>query len=175
MTGTKTETKTRGETQAEKQARARQDKLPQGWAYNRLVFQIDANQNGFIAASCQKATWTREQEEPTACAKRARYARTLWSGNVVFSCGRHIDDVEEYARPLIAMGSRGPAVVRPIMLEAPHHLSVPRASEPVEHPVHFGLETEAGGVECWCGAMSSENEHGVTVWEGGKPLDKPWW
>ena len=183
MTGTKTETKTGTDTtrgggaQAGNGNRPPLNDLPRGWAYNSRIFHIDANQDGFITALCQKTVWTKEQEEQTACAKRARYARTLWSGNVVFSCGRHLDDIEEFARPLIAMGSRGPAVIRPIMLEAPHHLSVPGAAEPVEHPVHIGLklETEDGRVECRCGATTRENEHGITVWDGGKPLDTPWW
>ena len=95
---------------------------------------------------------------------------------MLFSCGLHWRSTEKlFARPVVAIGSHGAAVIKPIMLEAPHHRWVPGAAEPVEHPVHIRMEPEPGRVECWCGAVPREGKNGRTVWEGGKPIDKPWW
>ena len=121
-----------------------------------------------------------EDAQPLACGKRARYARTLWSGGVIFACGRHRRSTESLARPVVAqgMGAEGyrAVVMRPLITGAPDHRQVPGAAEPVEHPVHIALILQEGEEPaCWCGALPGQNGNGLTRWEGGKQLDAPWW
>ena len=149
--------------------------IPPGWAHNPKGFVVEDGDR-VLKASCQRITRTSEEGNHHACGNRGRYARTLWNAMVVFSCGTHLDAVEDYARPNVVMGSRGAAVMVTSQLpDRPHYLWVPGAVEPAEHPVHVPLEPEPGRVECWCGALQKENEHGTTFWEGGRPTDKPWW
>ena len=160
---------------AENLSEPRGNELRPGWAHNPkgFVIQLDGK---IIHPFCQETMQVKEDGEPIACGKKPRYVRTLWSGGTVFSCGRHLNMMEDLARPLVAMGSRGAAVVKPILLDAPSYRWVPGAADPIEHPVH--IELLQGPEEpaiCWCGAKPRQNERGRTEWEGGKPTDEPWW
>ena len=147
-----------------------------GWAHNPKGFVIHLD-GKIIHPFCQETMRMNEAGEPIACGKKPRYVRTLWSGGTVFSCGRHLNMMEDFAKPVVAMGSRGAAVMKPILLDAPNYRWVPGAADPVEHPVH--IEQLLQGIEeiasCWCGAKRRQNELGRTEWEGGKPIDEPWW
>ena len=85
--------------------------------------------------------------------------------------------MEDLARPLVAMGSRGAVVMKPMLLDAPNYRWVPGAADPVEHPIHIEMLLQELGEStiCWCGAKPKQNEQGRTQWEGGKPTDEPWW
>lgn len=149
--------------------------LGPGWAHNGrgFTFQHDGKAH---PATCQEVTGQDpETGESRACGITARYARTLWDAGVVFCCGRHRDRMEEFARPLVAMGSRGAAIMRPL-IAAPLQWEVPGAAEPVEHPVHVGVREDGDGQTlCWCGAAMGTGEFGQTAWTGGEPVDTPWW
>lgn len=155
----------------------KKNNLEQGWAHNPAGFTFQHGGESH-EATCQATTCQatkKSGQEAGACSVRARYARTLWDAGVIFSCGRHRDRVQDFARPLVAMGSRGPAIMRPI-IEAPLWWDVPGAVEPVDHPVHIMVrETEQGETLCWCGAVPGAGEHGQVTWTGGNPLDTPWW
>ena len=81
--------------------------------------------------------------------------------------------MEDFARPLVAMGSRGAVVMKPMLLDAPNYRWVPEAADPVEHPIH--IEQLLQGPEeptiCWCGAKPKQKEGARTEWEGGKPTE----
>ena len=169
------ETAYRTDAQAEKPNGPRKQNQPPGWAHNRRGFVINVD-GRTIHPFCQETMQVNEEGEPIACGKKPRYVRTLWSGGTVFSCGRHLDRMERFARPVVGMGSRGAVVMKPVMLDAPHYRQVPGAVEPAEHPVHIALPHEPEEpAACWCGAEPRENEWGHTKWEGGRPTDKPWW
>ncbi len=172
MPGTKTTR--RASAQAGSRERSRQRELPPGWAYNPKGFVIHLDER-IIHPFCQETMLVNEEGEPTACGKKPRYVRTLWSGGTVFSCGRHLNRMEDLARPVVGMGSRGAVVMQPVLLDTPSYRWVPGAADPVEHPVHIelihGLEEPTA---CWCGAEPRQNERGQTEWEGGKPTDQPW-
>ena len=128
---------------------------------------------GEITATCQ------DQRDGSPCGATARYARTLWSAGVVFACGRHLRRIEEFARPVIvqAMGGRGylVGIVKPHM-PGPCFLDVPGAAPPAEHPLHTTItQGEQPDPACWCGAAPVRQIGDEWVWEGGKPLDIPWW
>ena len=174
MAGTKTIPK--ADTPTENLDKPRGSELEPGWTHNPKGFVIHLD-GKIIHPFCQQTMRVNEEGEPTPCGKKPRYVRTLWSGGTVFSCGRHLNMMEDFARPLVAMGSREAVVIKPMLLDAPNYRWVPGAVDPVEHPVHIELLRQ--GLEeptiCWCGAKPKQNERGRTQWEGGKPTDKPWW
>ena len=153
----------------------RKIELGLGWAHNPSGFRFEHGGQTH-QAHCQENVGTGSHDEPArACGARARYARTIWDAGVLFACGRHVDQMEDFARPMVAMGSRGAAVLRPV-IAAPLRWDVPGAADPPEHPVHVGVrETEDGRIECWCGAMMVSGLPAAPVWTGGKPVDPPWW
>ena len=161
---------------AENLDKPRGSELEPGWSHNPKGFVIHLDEK-IIHPFCQKTMQVNEEGEPTACGKKPRYVRTLWSGGTVFSCGRHLDMMEEFARPLVAMGNRGAAVMKPILLDAPNYRWVPGATDPIEHPVHIEQLLQGLGepAVCWCGAKPRQNEEGRTQWDGGKAIDEPWW
>ena len=161
---------------AENLDKPRGSELEPGWAHNPKGFVIHLDEK-IIHPFCQKTMLVNEEGEPIACGKKARYVRTLWSGGTVFSCGRHLNMMEDLTKPLVAMGSRGAVVIKPILLDTPNYRWVPGAADPVEHPVHIELlqQKQEEHAICWCGAKPKQIERGRTQWEGGKPTDEPWW
>ena len=154
----------------------RGSELEPGWAHNPKGFVIHLD-GKIIHPFCQQTKrFKNEEGEPIACGKKPRYVRTLWSRGIVFSCGRHLNMIEDLSTPLVAMGSRGAVVIKPILPDAPNYRWVPGAADPVEHPVHIELlrQKQEEHAICWCGAKPKQNERGRTQWEGGKPTDKPW-
>ena len=145
-----------------------------GWTRNPMGFIVKL-ERGSLMPFCQKTVTRRGERE--ACGRNPEYARTMWDAGVVFACGRHLADMENYARPLRSVNSNGGPVViiNGERMARPHYLDVPGATEPGEHPAHVETETEPGRRACWCGAVPTRDERGRVVWEGGRPLDpSPW-
>ena len=162
---------------AENLGEPRGSKLRSGWAHNPKGFVINLD-GRTIHPFCQETMRVNEEGEPIPCGKKPRYVRTLWSGGTLFSCGRHLNRMEDLAKPLVAMGSRGAAVTKPVLLDAPSYRWVPGAADPVEHPVHIEMlqgPEEEEPATCWCGTEPRQNERGRTEWAGGKPTNEPWW
>ena len=152
--------------------------LPPGWAYKAQGFTIQVGEKT-LRPDCQANMGPGRDGTNRRCDKTGRYARTLWNGATIFSCGRHRKKIEQFAQPYIAqrLGGRGPIVevIKPHM-EGPDYREVPGAAEPAEHPRHLELELEPGMIECWCGAKREPGpEDGRAVWKGGKPTDTPPW
>ena len=145
-------------------ATGRKTELPPGWATNPGGFLVRLKE-GHMVPDCQ---WNVDGADGVTgpCGRSAPHARTLWNGALVFACGKHRRQMQEYAVPLVArrVGARGdePAVMRPMEIWSPLYLDVIGAAEPVEHPVHLDM---TGGA-CWCGATPEGDG-----WTGGKPTD----
>ena len=107
---TELETTNRADAPAENLGKPRGSEPGPGWAHNPKGFVIHL-MGEIIHPFCQETMRVNEEGEPIACGKKPRYVRTLWSGGTIFSCGRHLNMMEDLARPLVAMGSRGAAVV----------------------------------------------------------------
>ena len=79
-----------------------------GWARNPMGFIVNL-ERGSLMPFCQKTVTRRGERE--ACGRNPEYARTMWDAGVVFACGRHLADMENYARPLRSVNSNGDPVV----------------------------------------------------------------
>ena len=77
-----------------------------GWAHNPKGFVIHLD-GKIIHPFCQETMRMNEAGEPIACGKKPRYVRTLWSGGTIFSCGRHLNMMEDFARPSRGDGKPG--------------------------------------------------------------------
>ncbi len=111
----------------------RGSKLRPEWAHNPKGFVIHLDGETFHPF-CQETMRVNEDGEPIACGKKPRYVRTLWNDGTVFSCGGHLNRMEDLAKPVVAMGSRGAAVLKPVLLDAPNYRWVPGAADPSSAP-----------------------------------------